>query len=489
MTEDAHARGGLSLWDLLLVVYLVAPLLVFAVWWQPGVAAALLLAPVCGLALLIGRRSLAMPTAGQAVAGLGLLLVASLWCLALGLGHQTYANEDWLTRDAVLHDLVSQPWPVVYEDAAHQHWLLRAPLGYYLVPAALGRVLALGPAAADGLLAAWTALGAGLLLCGVLQRGRGVAAMAVAVLLLIGFGGLDLIGFRVKQRLWPDAGEHLEWWAAFAQYSSQSTLLAWVPNHALPAWLGLLLIWRHWRQPLLWPLAGPIVAASVLWSPLATVGLAPFLLVGLDWRATPRAWLRRLCLLLPWALPALCAAFYVTDGSQSVPGGWAWKDGRFVSFLGRWVAFMLIEFGVLVLLLRRLRPQPPIFHLAVAVLCALPLLRFGQANDLVMRASIPALLVLALSAGQVFTLPQRPWSRARIAAAVVLVLGSAASLQEFWRSQLKPAWEPAGRGLIEVVHQTNGGVLPPHYVVPVETSRSLRWMRRAPDAPAGGAGH
>ena len=69
-------------------------------------------------------------------------------CLLAGQGHFFYAAEDWLIRDAVLADLSASALPAYSWDQAA--WVLRAPLGMYLLPGALGRLAGLG--AAHGLM-------------------------------------------------------------------------------------------------------------------------------------------------------------------------------------------------------------------------------------------------------------------------------------------------------------------------------------------------
>ena len=69
--------------------------------------------------------------------------VALVLCLLGGEGHVFYANDDWLTRDAVLADMARHPFPIVYTHKGSD-FLLRAPLGMYMLPAAIGQTFGLG---------------------------------------------------------------------------------------------------------------------------------------------------------------------------------------------------------------------------------------------------------------------------------------------------------------------------------------------------------
>jgi len=84
-----------------------------------------------------------------------------------GTGHWVFANADWHIRDAVLHDLVTGAWPVGYGAKDGVPTLLRAPLGYYLPAALVGK--AAGLAAAHVALTIWTAVGATIFLMQVLS--------------------------------------------------------------------------------------------------------------------------------------------------------------------------------------------------------------------------------------------------------------------------------------------------------------------------------
>ena len=72
------------------------------------------------------------------------------------------------------------------------------------------------------------------------------AAVAAVVVL---FSGLDIIGSLLDDgprfRTDWNITTHLEWWAGKYQYSSMTTQLFWVPNHALGGWLIIGLLFRN----------------------------------------------------------------------------------------------------------------------------------------------------------------------------------------------------------------------------------------------------
>jgi hypothetical protein len=168
------------------------------------------------------------------------------------------------------------------------------------------------------------------------------------------------------------------------------------------------------------------------------------------------------------------AAAYLTDGSQAVPSGFIWQN-KGHGMVGRYLLFVLLEFGLVAWLVHRVQRQSAIFYGAVLMLLTLPLFRLGEANDLVMRASVPALLVLILGVAQALASGQ---GRPAIRGALLLVVGVGVwgAWQEPIRSLITPAWAPAQVALIDAVKVTNHGALPSNYVTPASTSRVLRWM-------------
>jgi hypothetical protein len=131
-------------------------------------------------------------------------------------------------------------------------------------------------------------------------------------------------------------------------------------------------------------------------------------------------------------------------------------------FVPHYIQFVLVECGVLWLLLMVLR-RDGLLWVAGILLWTLPLLWFGPSNDLVMRASIPALLVLALAAADVLAAPADA-IRAKVfwPIVIVLLLGVPTAATEITRALVEPAWKP---DLTKDLIAASGQQYPSHYVV------------------------
>src|SRR5579871_1149433 len=521
--------------DCAIVLYLALPLALFlAGWYRPGLAVVLELALIAALWPLVGR--LATAAGGSAAGGAGTavesgpaanarpsagfgaastagpralarpeivlaLAVALGWTLCGGTGHWVFANADWQVRDAVLHDLVAGRWPVGYGMLDGTPTILRAPLGFYLPAALIGKLA--GLRWAHVAMSAWTALGVALFLLAVISlvpARRGAAAAALAVVVL--FSGLDLLGtLMVRPEALAHLGQHLEWWARDYQYSSMTTQLFWVPNHALGGWLAIVLLARTRDTSALEPLWALIVIAVAFWSPLAALGLAPFVLWRVGSRALaahsaaplmPRNW-------APALLVGLALASYLALDAARIPKGLTFgRHGLEPLALAhdfmRQGVFFLLEAGLVGCALLMLVRSSELV-LALALLALLPLVSFGAANDLAMRASIPSLAVLALGAALALVRPpprtgefRAPSLSARSLRArkavlgVLLLLGAVTPLEEFARAVLLPRWPiNLEARLIEAAC----GAYPAHYVARLK-SQLATYVLRTPQVLAAG---
>jgi hypothetical protein len=138
--------------------------------------------------------------------------------------------------------------------------------------------------------------------------------------------------------------------------------------------------------------------------------------------------------------------------------------------------FVLLEGGILWLLLLALRVDI-LLLMAGLVLWILPFAAFGPGNDLAMRGSIPALVVLALAAASAVANPARALQRRVFwPIVVVLMLGVPTAVTEMARAVLEPVWKPdQSHSLVPNPEQG----YPPHYATRLTGSPMQRLLRPA----------
>jgi hypothetical protein len=478
--------SSLDLLDRVAIGYLTLPLLIFLAgmfeWWA---ALPLIACTAYALKPLIANWPVASTRMPVTSLQLGVAVVVGCgWAVCGGTDHLVFTNADWHIRDAVLHDLVNSPWPVGYGLLDGVESMLRAPIAYYLPAALIGK--GMGLAAAHMALAAWTATGATLFLLQVLSLtpSRLRVALLVAGLVVI-FSGLDIVGslLNAGPRFRSDWNitTHLEWWAGSYQYSSMTTQLFWVPNHALGGWLIIGLLYRDNRFARLDSLLPILVVAAALWSPLSAIGVVPFVL----WKVVAGVLRQRSLGLLRSSMsaPALCvgivvAAYLLLDPSR-IPKGWALGSGGADDTgmaLVRQAQFFLLEAGIIGLAILMIRRSTDVM-LALLILAVLPFAYFGSGNDFVMRASIPSLAVLSIGACLALTkkCPDNRGSRKKMFLGGLLVVGAMTPVSEFARAVMLPVWPINMRATLI---GADCGNFPPHYVARLGTAAIAHLLRR-----------
>lgn len=461
LTEPvADATRPLDQLTALTVGYLALPNLVFIFCWFK-LPVALLLALLVLIALYqSGVFNTRQRPAHSRAALLFLLVAAFVWSAFGGAGHFGNANPDWLVRDAVYADLFKNTWPIAYGMDGHSPMILRSAIGYFLPPALLTQWL--GMRWADILLFAWTAIGVGLFLFLLPLPARLGKFLLVCALIVIMFSGMDFLGVCVAAGELPIFPLRMEWWTYFS-YSSLGGQLFWAPNHTLPLWLGTALYIRHSKLPEFGRLATSYVPLTLIWTPFAAVALAPFLaLYTFRWWHTRSPWPYK----LQWVYAlVICGLFsiFLTLNISGIDTMTGVTHARGVeSFLRAYLLFITIEFLTLALLLwERIRQVSAAFVLAVVILLALPFTFFGPSNDLLLRASVPPLLILLCHALALFDKAPAHGRRFPWTIAIVLLIGAATPFNEMWRAVFWLNRAPNyGVTLVDV----NNGHYPPHYI-------------------------
>lgn len=367
----------------------------FAPAWLYPVA----LACFAGVAMFLCRATTARWD-GPEVRTILLLGAASLLIFLLGgEGRLFYANADWQVRDAVLHDLIVNPWPFAYRQNNSLE-LLRAPIGMFLVPAVAGK--AFGAAAADFALLIQNSLLLTLLLSLGSTLLTTARARVVTLTVIVLFSGMDIIGEMLRSA--TSGGRithHLENWSG-TQFSSHITQAFWVPQHALAGWFGalLFLLWRERRISL--GQMYVMLPMLMLLSPLGVMGTIPFAAAAGIVTLIERR-LRLSDFLLPAIPTLLCipAILYLGAGAERVGIHLVYPDAA------DYLLFELLEVLLLIagatVVHRSNALEMKTLVLVVCCLMIAPLVQIGEGIDFAMRASITALAILSFQVSAAFS--------------------------------------------------------------------------------------
>lgn len=386
-----------------------------------------------------------------------LLGVIALWCWLAGIGNLYYQSADWWARNAVFRDLITRDWPVIYPEKNAAlvyyvgYWLPSALVGKFVLAVTAGNANAAFFAGNIALLC-WSGFCVTLVMLLALSylRASGGRQILVAAAVFIFFSGLDIIGTLCDAAFMGHAiPDHIEWWAFLFQFSSMTTALFWVFHQVVTAWLVTLCILRERtsRNDLF------LLVCALVSTPLACAGLAVYVfgfavLRGCRALAAGEGKHFLKTLFTPQnLLPVLTALpifilYYKSNLALGLTkwqglGLWAliaifaliallfilmmavqFKRGRILhpafyavpliligvtslSFITErvcplYLAFLLLECGIYLILLYVDRQRDPLYYLTLTVFLICPLVMIGTSADFSMRASIPAVTVLCL---------------------------------------------------------------------------------------------
>lgn len=359
------------------------------------------------------------------------LLITAFWLLLSGIGGYTFQNWDHNWRNVVLRDLINFDWPVYYaQPESGPVKMLVYYVGFWLPSALIAKVT--NWHIANFALFVWSLFG---LLLITPQLGTFFKTSNLkATILLILFSGLDILGALFFPQEYPTIIPpitHLETWAGNLQYSSFTTQLFWVFNQAIPAWLCIIVIasLAEAKQSdnrseliLLWSLC-------FFFAPLASVGLLPYILIELIRQTDFKSPFKHLnpAIILSTVIIFLISAFFFTANTAAQSRGFQSLP------LDKYLAFFLLEGGVLWLVFAPSKYKDPRWVATGILLALIPFIQLGSDRDFVMRASIAPLFYLMLMTGE--TIFSQFVSRTlRITLYALLILGSLSPLYEINRS-------------------------------------------------------
>jgi hypothetical protein len=466
-------------------VYLAIPNLIFIFGWFRLPVAFVLLAAMCVLLLkVLARGPFGFGLEHSTRAVIFIALAAVVWAAFGGGSHFVHANHDWIIRDAVLGDLVRADWPVTYKAQDGSVLTLRSAIGYFLPPALFGK--AFGTAHLDIAVHLWTAAGILIFLLMLPLPRQGGWRLALALTTVVFFSGMDFLGIVIATQSTPIFPLRLEWWGPLS-YPSLTGQLLWAPNHCLPIWIGTLLLFRHRHADAMPRIAIALLPITLIWTPFAAIGLAPFAVLGAwhslrqgGWRGFP--WdsaIAGLIFTIPFALYLLADIGSITSTSPiaapAIPvASVAHQPVSMTSYL----IFVSCEFLLLAMAIAaHVRQARGYFALSVLVLLLLPALNFGPSNDLLLRLSTPPLVVLLAVCLQTLTPPvARPYPATLWIAWLFLAIGGHTAFNELWRAATFQRWSADYRVSLA---ERQGGRPGPHYAGNMRASLGGKLLKPA----------
>jgi hypothetical protein len=420
-----HQKVNLETSDYFGVIYLLLPILAFFAFYTIPVVAApstvFLIYCISRLQLKKSSTPLNIP----------LLVVNAIISAAVvinsGAAGPLHVNTDWYKHYAVFNELAR------HSAIAEHSFTLRYYIGAYIIPSFAEKLFGFSNGVS---FASWISLGLFAFLNQITSLTTSKLIKFTAPFFFLLFSGADLLGSYITGfQLGP--ANHIEWWAGWVEYSSPITSMFWSPQNTIPAWISIaFLIRRPSIEQTLF--VSPLIFMScLLWSPFAAVGIAPFLLLRLFQSGFKNADIKIIHLSIVAVLSAILCT-YLTIDIESIPKHWIWNNpclpyvpGRPCFTLSGYLLFITLEvLPVGAIALSSKASRNLIIYVSLVILVFLPLTQFGQANDLAMNASKPALAALIIG---MFIALQEAGKLRKFAIAAVMVAGIATPLNEVMR--------------------------------------------------------
>jgi len=395
-------RSAIDLWmTRLTYFYIGLPFVLFALLWLNWIAAAAFAGTVTVSLVLACRliEPMQFVRLSRKMVFWSVIVVAVIVFFS-GIGSYTYQNEDFPYRNALFNDLVKLEWPVMYKVRGFEGHFLNGKqtimtyyLGYYLPAALFGKFF--GLAAGRFFLYFWTVLGCLIVLY---QTGKYLNRFSWSVLLMFfAWGTLFFIGALIKYPLDKFGTEGYYLWAGMRLYANSNLgSVYWIFNQSLTAWPVMLLILNGASARNMFF----IYSFALFLSPFCFVGFFPFILYFMfrdygKFRDAGEFIRSYISFQNIFGAAAVVVLTYLYLQSNQ-----AGHKFQYIPFSGVkvFVAFMLLSWGIVALILLPKYRNEPLYWISVLVLIPLPFFQQGNGMDFPGRVSMPAFFILMLLA-------------------------------------------------------------------------------------------
>lgn len=338
------------------------------------------------------------------------LLIVIIFFFAIGYyagyGRFVLQAGDWYKHNAVLNDLVSREWPVIYKNESEES-MLTYYIGQYLVPACIGKIFG-SYRLAEIALYIWNIIGLILVYIHILffLQVNQKRQLMVPIFLVFFCTPLLLGQFILKLVTGYDYVWNLQWYFLdkgniMIQYSSNYVLLRWVFPQVIVTWLVMMLL-LEFKEYIEYYIL--IILPVLFFATLSFLGMIPIgLCVALQYLYNTHSlknWIRKVFSIENWSLifslGGVLGLYFGGNIFSEKPENIGVSG---MPYNGEWMIYLIFVITNVLLyaiILWKKNKYNLVYYGSIVVLCLLPLVKMGLWNDLGMRASIPALFVLYL---------------------------------------------------------------------------------------------
>ncbi|WP_372519167.1 hypothetical protein [Candidatus Ruminimicrobiellum ovillum] len=442
------------------IIYVSLPLLIFlATWLKPYIATVafvlFIYALYCGY--FKNKKFNCKNLLNNKKVFIIVLVTALLWCYFSGIGGFWYQSNDHHWRNAIFRDLINHNWPVYYNNI---NVALVYYIGFWLPAALIIKIISffqplskyLSFFIGNELLFIYGTIGLFLIFVNILfaLKTKKYSKVFLGIFIFILFSGMDIVGvltpvFYDTSFSFKDL--HLEWWSYIGQYSSNTTVLFWVFNQGIPAWLITLMFYNNRKNIENY---GILALLCFFCAPLPFIGLSVLLIsyfiknLFTEYRKNKILnYLKR-----TFSVQNTVAVIFITPiiflyfisnltAKATISGGlghhhtpWA-----FWMIVCMFIYFILLEAMVYLLPIYKQYKGTIMYYVVFIFLLLCPILMSGKKVDFCMRTPIPMFVILSLFVMRFLfrTYNFKKYKIRYLFLCLCLVLGSVTPIFEFSR--------------------------------------------------------
>lgn len=405
------------------LIYVYLPISIFLLGWTKPYIAIICLSVLYICAVRCHRQAIKdrvlanNETDENLRISLGTLELALFFFICIGYyaGYGRFTDQagDWAKHNAVLADLVNKPWPVYYENGG-EHSMLTYYIAQYILPGMIGKAFH-SFRCAEIALYVWNVAGILLVflhLISFIKAKRIISQLACAAAIPffaipIWFSRLALKYFTGKVRGYSHDVNAINWYYASDNYGSDGISLQYFDNfyhlrwtfpQVITIWLLVMLLLEY-RDYIKYYVI--ILLPGLLYSSLSFLGLLPLALGAAIERLVKdrgRNFIHQIFSFenigatLTVGLVFLLYFYGNVTGEKPPKVNFRWLAYTQSTIAG-YITFVM-SIVIYAMVLFKDHRKDSIYYAAFASLLLLPFCRMGLWNDLLTRASIPALFVL-----------------------------------------------------------------------------------------------
>lgn len=340
-----------------------------------------------------------------------ILILAILFLIWIGYyaGWGRFVDQtlDWEKHNAVLFDLVQRGWPVFYENNG-EHSMLTYYIGQYIVPGAVGKVLH-STRIAELTLYLWNEIGLVLVFLNIIVYAKlNTYIKQFFCALMLPFFSLPVwLSQFMLNRLELYNGFALQDWVVYTdsiklQYTHNFSLLRWVSPQTITIWLIVIVFLLH-RNKINYYVF--LLLPSMMFSLFAFIGILPLAfgsaLEKILKTKSLKEWLLKMVspenifMILTHGIVFLI--YYWGNVMSEKPASIGFMVAPYIKASPIfYFCFVCPSVLLYAAILWKTYKTDGVYAASIVTLVALPLFQMGLYNDLLMRASIPALFVLMI---------------------------------------------------------------------------------------------